>query len=315
MQTLGRAAIAVLVLTVATGCPSNRRAQTTVTGGRHPGTISVTQPVPPALSVIGDLRAPESVLHDRDRDVYYISNINGGMLTRDGNGFISRVDPNTMKVELAWIANGLDAPKGMAVVGDTLYVSDITAVKKFDRRTGAPRGEVPLPGATFINDIATDGRNLYVSDTGMAMGPGVQFVDTGTDAIWKITPSSNDDRAQKIASGRDLHHPNGLDLVDGKLRVVTFGSNEMYELDDDGKRRPVMVFPGEQLDGLVHLADGSTVVTSWEADEIFRAKPRGKIFAVLASIPAPADIGYDAKRRHLLLPRPMNNQVTIHSLE
>ncbi len=172
------------VLGLASGCPSNRIAQPTLTGARHPGTISLTQPVPPALSVIGDLRAPESVLHDRERDVYYISNINGSMLTRDGNGFIARVDPKTMKVDLGWIAKGLDAPKGMAVLGDALYVSDITGVKKFDRRTGAPRGEIPLPGATFINDIATDGRNLYVSDTGIAMGPGTQFVETGSDAIW-----------------------------------------------------------------------------------------------------------------------------------
>ncbi len=88
----------------------------------------------------------------------------------------------------------------------------------------------------------------------------------------------------------------------------------MYELEN-GRRRSIVTFPGEQLDGLVHLADGSSIVTSWEADEIFRAKPRGKISAILASIPAPADIGYDAKRRHLLLPRPMNNEVTIHSLE
>jgi hypothetical protein len=310
MQTFtGRAAIAALVLLTASACPSNRRAQTSFTGGRHPGTIPIATPVPAALTVITDLRAPESVLHDRERDVYYISNINGGMLTVDGNGFISRVDPKTMTVELHWIAKGLDGPKGMAVAGDTLYVSDILAVRKFDRRTGASLGAIPLPGATFINDMTTDGRNVYVSDTGIAMGPGLEFLETGTDAIWKIAG----DRAEKIASGRELGHPNGLDLVDGKLRVVTFGSNELYELDGD-RRRTIQKFPGEQLDGLVHLPDGSPVVTSWEADEIFEAND-GEVRAVLASIPSPADIGYDTKRHLLLVPRPMNNQVTIHSLK
>jgi hypothetical protein len=313
-DSAGRVFVAILAICLASGCPSNRKAQESFTGGRHPGTIPLTMPVPPALSVIGDLRAPESVLHDRERDLYYISNINGGMLTRDGNGFISRVDPRTMRVELEWIAKGLDAPNGMAILGETLYVSDITAVKKFDRRTGAPRGEVPLPGATFINDIATDGRNLYVSDTGIAVGPGVQFVPTGTDAIWKITPSSSSsDRATKIASGRELRNPNGLDFLDGKLRVVTFGSNELYELDG-ARQKTIRRFPGEQLDGLVHLEDGSSVVTSWEADEIFLDED-GKVRAILASIPSPADIGYDSKRHRLLVPRPMNNQVTIHPLE
>ena len=308
MQTLARAAIAVLVLTLAVACPSNRKAQDSFTGGRHPGTIPIATPVPPALTVITDLHTPESVLHDRDRDVYYISNIAGGMLTVDGNGFISRFDPKTGRVELEWI-RGLDGPKGMALVGDTLYVSDILAVRKFDRRTGAPLGAIKLPGASFINDIATDGRNVYVSDTGIAMGPGVQFLETGTDAIWKITG----DRAEKIAAGRELHNPNGLDFIDGELRVVTFGSNELYELDGD-QPRTIRKFPGEQLDGLVHLADGSPVVTSWEADQIFHVE-NDDVRAVLASIPSPADIGYDMKRRLLLVPRPMNNQVTIHPLQ
>lgn len=311
MQThAGRAAIAMLVLLLTSACPSDRRAQTTMRGGRHPGTIPIASPVPAARAVITDLRAPESVLHDRERDVYYISNINGGMLTVDGNGFISRVDPKTMHVQVHWIAKGLDGPKGMALVGDTLYVSDILAVRKFDRRTGAPLGAIQLPGASFINDMTSDGKSVYVSDTGIAMGPGVQFLETGTDAIWKITG----DRAEKIASGRQLRHPNGLDIVDGKLRVVTFGSNELYELNGD-RVKAIRTFPGEQLDGLVSLADGSSVVTSWEADEIFRAGDDGKVHAVLASIPSPADIGYDTKRRLLLVPRPMNNQVTIHSLE
>jgi hypothetical protein len=311
MQKLaGRAASALLVLILTSACPSDRRAQTTMRGGRHPGTIPIATPVPAALTVITDLRSPESVLHDREKDVYYISNINGQMLTVDGNGFISRVDPKNMHVEVHWIAKGLDGPKGMALIGDTLYVADILAVRKFDRRTGASLGAIQLPGSSFLNDMTTDGKSVYVSDTGVAMGPGVQFLETGTDAIWKITG----DRAVKIASGRELRHPNGLDFVDGKLRVVTFGSNELYELDGD-RVKPIRKFPGEQLDGLVTLADGTSVVTSWEADEIFRASDDGKVHAVLASIPSPADIGYDAKRKLLLVPRPLNNQVTIHSLK
>ena len=304
-----RTTIALLVFVLGTACPSDRKAQDTLRGGRHPGTIPLTTPVPPALAVVTELRTPESVLHDRERDLYYISNINGGMLAVDGNGFISRVDPKTMRVELHWIRGNLDGPKGMAVAGDTLYVSDIRGVRRFDRDSGAPRGEILLPGATFLNDITTDGTSVYVSDTGIAMGPGLQFTETGTDAIWKITG----DRAEKIASGRELRHPNGLDFVDGRLRVVTFGGNELYELDGE-RRRSIRMFPGERLDGLVHLADGSPVVTSWEADQIFIDRD-GEVAALLAAIPSPADIGYDAKRGRLLVPRPMNNQVTIHPLK
>lgn len=212
---------------------------------------------PPAVVSIGDLAGPESALYDADQDVYFISNINGGLLDRDNNGFISRVDAKTMKVNLQWIAGGrnnvtLDGPKGIAIVGDMLYVSDVTAVRKFNRKTGEAQGEIALPGATLINDLATDGHNVFVSDTGVMAGPGQSFKPTNTDAIWEIT----DDQPKKIASGTDLEQPNGLDVVDGKLWVVTFGGNELYELDG-GKKTRVTKLPNRQLDGLVHLDDGS----------------------------------------------------------
>src|SRR5512141_874727 len=43
------------------------------------------------IRVGANFRAPESVRYDPDQDLYFISNINGGMSSRDGNGFIMRV--------------------------------------------------------------------------------------------------------------------------------------------------------------------------------------------------------------------------------
>ena len=40
-----------------------------------------------------------------------------------------------------------------AIAGDYLYVADLTVIRRFDRRTGAPRGEFAIPGATFLNDV------------------------------------------------------------------------------------------------------------------------------------------------------------------
>jgi hypothetical protein len=176
-------------------------------------------------------------------------------------------------------------------------------VRKFDRRTGAPRGTIALAGATFLNDITTDGTDLYVSDTGITLGPGQSFIDTGTQAIWKI----HRNRATKIASGASLKHPNGLELVEGTLRVVTFGGNELYDLSG-GKKVNVRTFPAGSLDGLTHTASGSVLVSSWKANGIFR----GFTGTILSGIAAPADIGYDRKRHLLLLPHSTANQVTMH---
>lgn len=270
---------------------------------------------PPAVqSISSGLAGPESVLYDPDQDVYFISNINGGLLDRDNNGFISRVNAQNLAVDLKWIAGGkngvtLDGPKGMAIVGESLYVSDVTAVRKFDRKTGAAQGEIPLPGATTINDLTTDGKRVWVSDTGVVPASGVTFFSTGTDAVWQI----ENDRATKIASGRDLKQPNGLAWVNGNLWVATFGGAEIYQLDGSAKKN-VMQPPRGQLDGLVGLPDGTFFVTSWDGMAVYRGK--GNSFTpILQAIPTPADIGYDTKRHLLLVPASSSNRVTLHPIQ
>jgi len=292
-----------------------RKDQQTVVGLKTPAETSGSENVPPALNVIPDLAGPESVLYDREQDVYFISNINGGLLAPDDNGFISRVDAKTLQVTPRWIAGGtagvrLDAPKGMAVVGDTLYVSDIAGVRTFDRRSGAPRGLLPIPGATLVNDLTTDGTSVYVSDTGVRPAAGITFAATGTDAIWKISNG----RAEKIASGTDLDQPNGIDWHDGSLWVATFRGDSLYRLDG-AKKKDVTRVPKGQLDGLVHLADGTTFVTSWIGKAVYRASKRGEFTPLLRGLAAPADIGYDTTRRRLLVPNSPMNQVTIHAVQ
>jgi hypothetical protein len=298
----------ILALLVA-GCPGTRVADKTIPGvSAEPMTVA-----PPAAGTsIGELRGPESVLYDREQDVYFISNMNGGLTTVDGNGFISRVDARSLATNLHWIESGrngvrLDSPKGMAIVGDTLYVSDITVVRTFDRRTGAPRATIPLPGATLINDLTTDGTVVYASDTGIVPGAGVTFASTGTDAIWKIENGA----ARKIASGSALGHPNGLDFVNGELRVVTFHGDELYELHA-AEPEVLSRLPLGQLDGLVHLENGDVLVSSWKGNAVYRGPPGGPFRAILKGIDAPADIAYDATHHRLLVPAA--NQVTIHTL-
>ncbi len=88
-----------------------------------------------------------------------MANIDGNPSEADGNGYISRVSPDGEILDLKWIdgsSGGVDlsAPKGMAISGGLLYVSDITEIRLFDANTGAPKGMVAVPGATFLNDVA-----------------------------------------------------------------------------------------------------------------------------------------------------------------
>lgn len=266
---------------------------------------------PEPTSITEGLQTPESVLYDADQDVYFISNINGAPLAVDHNGYISRVNAETLKVEAKWIDGTkpgitLNAPKGMAIVGDDLYVADITTVRKFDRKSGAPKGEIPLKGTTFLNDLVADGTMVYASDSGLDAA----FKTTKTDAIWKISGKSG----QKIASGADLKAPNGLAMMNGKLWVVTFAGKELYPLENGKKGTPTML-PSGSLDGLVAMSDGSFLVSSWDAKSVFRGQPGGAFTAVIQNVDSPADIGYDAKRHRLLVPHFMESRVTVHPLQ
>ena len=134
------------------------------------------------------LATPESVIHDDAKDVYLVSNINGSPLDADNNGFISRLSPDGKVENLKWIEGGknnvkLNAPKGLAVMGDNLYVADLDTVRIFDRNTGAPSGEVKIAGATFLNDVAvTSDGHVLVSDSGLKAGAKGSFDPTGSDA-------------------------------------------------------------------------------------------------------------------------------------
>src|SRR5580698_5063909 len=112
---------------------------------------------PQSVAKYTGLAEPESVLYDADNDRYLVSNINGKPGDKDNNGFISALSPDGTVTTLKWIEGGkklkLNAPKGLAIVGEVLYVADIDVVRKFDLKTGASKGSIAFPGATFLNDL------------------------------------------------------------------------------------------------------------------------------------------------------------------
>jgi sugar lactone lactonase YvrE len=259
---------------------------------------------------------PESVLYDAENDRYLVSNINGSPFDKDNNGFISELSPEGQVTTLRWIEGGrnkvkLDAPKGLALANGVLYVADITVVRMFDAKSGAPKGEVSVPGATFLNDLAAspDGK-VYVSDSGLKRGPDNGFVPNGTDAVYVIEKG----KAKPIAKGAELGGPNGLATTDKGVVVVTFGSGEVYRLDEKGKKQDVSKPPAGGLDGVVTVGD-SLLVSSWNASAIFRGKLGGTFETALPDQKAPADIGYDTKRGRLLVPHFMDDTVEVYDLK
>lgn len=271
-----------------------------------------------------DFSTPESCLYDEANDVYLVSNIEGKPLAKDDNGFILKVSPED-GTRSKWISGDqtgvtLHAPKGMAISGDVLWVADIDMLRKFDRNSGAPMGDVEIPGATFLNDVSAgpDG-NIYCTDSGLDEN----FAPTGTDAIWKVTLSG---KVTPVAKGKELAQPNGLSAQKSGIYVVSWLDGSFYEVDYRGIRTPLAKAPQVQLDGLVRVemettgADGQKsktpawFATSWAGKTVYRFGLTGAPVAMPLRLEQPADLGYDRKRNCLVIPLFGENRVHVERL-
>jgi sugar lactone lactonase YvrE len=259
------------------------------------------------------LDQPENLVYDSVADVYLVSNMGGGGNARDDNGFISRMRPDGTLLDARWIAGGvngatLDAPKGLAIHGDTLAVADIGSVHLFDRRTGTPLGSVALPGVV-MNDLAyaPDG-SLWITDTGPAREPVPVDTSKDLDAVWRVTP---DGRVSAVARGLALGRPDGLVLDGGDALVATFGANRIDRVHGrtEQGRTNVLTLAGGRVDGLRRLPDGALVVTSWDARAVWRVVPGETPRALLTGITSPAGVAVDTRRHRLAVTSMQTNAV------
>jgi sugar lactone lactonase YvrE len=191
-----------------------------------------------------------------------------------------------------------------------LYVADISVVRLFDLKTGIPKGDIVVPGATFLNDIAAakDGR-VFVSDSGMKTGAD-GFEPTGSDAVYLIEKG----KLKTIAKGRELGGPNGLFVVGNGVLVNTFAADEVYRLDEKGARQEVTKVPTGGLDGLLLIGD-ILLTSSWKGSTIYRGSLGGKFEVAFSGLAGAADIGFDSKRKRLLVPRFLDSAVEIYDLK
>jgi sugar lactone lactonase YvrE len=270
-------------------------------------------------NIIG-FQGPESVRYDPDQDVFFVSNMTGAGSAKDGNGFITRVsasNPDSGVVFAQGGANGvtLDAPKGLAIHGDTLWATDITVLRGFDRHTGALLATLDFAsvGAVQLNDIAVgpDG-TLHVTDTGIIMSPkGV--IHTGPDRIFVVGPNRS---IAVAAEGNQLGRPNGItwDPVGKRWIVVSFDpfNGQVMTSPEEATRQLIRTGKG-QLDGVEVLSDGAIVFSSW-ADSSIHLLANDRDRQIIREVAVPADIGIDTRRNQIAIPLSMLGRVEIWSL-
>ncbi len=251
---------------------------------------------------------PESMQHDPMRDVYLVSNVAAHATRPLNNGYISRVLPDGTVDDLRFIEGGRDgvtlhAPKGMLVEGDTLWVADVDRVRAFHAGTGRPLATVDLSGvgARFLNALARRPEGaLYVTDTGLDF-EGEDF-HPGPDRIYRVEPGGEVGVALEAPA---LEGPNGIawDPARDRFLVVSLRGDGVLGWAP-GDEAPQVVARGTGgYDGVAHLTDGRVVVSSQDGEALQELRPDGTFRELVGGVTSPGDIGVDARRNRVLIPR------------
>lgn len=237
------------------------------------------------------LQAPESVTYDVSAERYLISNINSGqIIQRHKSGVLSY-----------FVQTGLTSPKGMTIIGDTLFVSDVTKICGYRLSTGERIMSVSIEGAQNLNDLEHDtSGNLYVSDM-------------TANKIFKF-----DLHAQKqytlVSSG--LSSPNGLlfDTQENRLLVCSFipKSPILAINTSSGEVTTITTTTLGYLDGITSDGAGNIYVSSWGANAVFRFAADFMLppERVVSDLNGPADIFYNITTNTLAIPQMNRNEVT-----
>ncbi len=251
--------------------------------------------------------SPAAVIYDAERDLYWVSNLNGE--GPKGNGFISRLEPTAQRSTLNFIDGtkpgvSLESPRGLAVFGDVLFVADGKSVRKFKASTGEPLGDIDIPGAALLTDVAAavDG-SLYVADVGGDPNE-ASLADTGSDAIYQISPTG---QVSTVTRRPNLGGPYALIANETGLWVTCTGSSELLLLVPSASGEPVpdagrLPLPGGAPRGLVDMPDGTFVISSEAAGTVYRGFQDGPFQPLISGLESPADLGYDTRRKRLLIP-------------
>ncbi len=263
--------------------------------------------------------SPSAVIFDSTRDVYWVSNMNAE--AAPGHGFISKLSPDGALTTLNFIDSQqpnvtLVSPRGLAVFGDLLFVADVTAIRTFKADTGEPLGSIDIPGSVFISDVAAaaDG-SLYVSDVGS--DPNLAALpELGVDAIYQISPTG---QLSTVARRPNLGGPFAL-MADGTgLWITCTGTSDLLLLVPDASNTPApdsgrLRLPGNAPRGLAAVPDGTFLISSWTDGSIYRGFRDGPFEPVIQGLESPADLGYDTRRKRLLIPLLTGHALAIFEL-
>jgi hypothetical protein len=238
---------------------------------------------------------PESILPVLKSNLLYVSLIDGGGWVVDGKGGVGKLTPDGKQFDPTWIS-GLNAPKGMGITGNKLYVADVSEVVVIDLQKGNLAKKIAIDSAKALNDITVDNKGtVYVSDS-------------RTGKIWKI---QRDAPTLYLDSVRGV---NGLKAIGDDLYI---GAGKNFLKADKNKLITKVAELPQGIDGIEPIGNGDFILTAW-AGYIFYVTAAGAVETMLDSHNEKmntADIGYDPAKRIIYVPTFNAKKVVAYQLK
>ena len=254
--------------------------------------------------VVDGLNEPESVVFDKKNSAIYISNINGDPLKIDKNGYISKISVDGQILDKKWIT-GLDAPKGMAIFNDYLFVADVNKIWRINT-SNKKKKFFSVNGAGFLNDLVVDKKGrIYASDM---FKNRIYQLKNENITIWK--------------QSKLLDSPNGL-LIEGNYLIIAcwgkIKSGFVTEIKGklikvNLKTREIQKFfstrPIGNLDGIVFNKNNGYLSTDWINGKLFSINKKGIVTNSFKINKGAADLEILMHKNLILIPMMKNNNLT-----
>lgn len=243
---------------------------------------------------------PESVCLNKEKNLLYVSNVGGKQpWTKDGHGFISKMSLDGEIIELEWVT-GLNGPKGMALVGNNLYVADINELIIIDVEKGKMVARHILSSALSINDVTADNEgNVYLSDS---------------DGV-KIYRFSTDSKIDIFANGfANATRINGLLTVGDSIICATNG--KLIQFNTQDASYDVLINTESLADGIGKLSDNTYIYSYWSGKVLIQDDGlEEKIVLDLAEEKKnAADFHYDSESKRLWVPTFFDNRISCYQI-
>ena len=271
-----------------------------------------------AQITVTNLQTPYSFVSSSSGKQYFISSVNGDPDAADNNGFITKLDANGKIVNLKFIQGGTDgitlnAPKGMALVEQTLYVADLDTLRAFDVESGKPVASITIassPGQAPVRlaDVASDGAGLlYCSDQ-------------HANRIYRVELPSR--KVTLLVADPALAGPAGLAVhpKSGQLIAVSWDKGKILAITPEGAVSEIFsngFFSGRfsNLRGVDFDRWGNMYVSDFTTGKVWRMTWDKRFQVIAEYLPSPGDLGIDRTNNLILVPYELAHAAEMNGLE